>query len=122
MQKLKARAEKLMTDIPAVFLAMKHKRTPWYAKLLAFLAVAYALSPIDLIPDFIPVIGYLDDILILPLLVVLIVKSVPAEVMAECREKARGMWESGSPKKWYYSLPIIIVWMIVLWLIVRLFI
>ena len=62
MNKLKDRAKKLKTDIPAVFLALKDKRTPWYARILAAVIVVYALSPIDLIPDFIPVLGYLDDL------------------------------------------------------------
>ena len=68
---LKERADKLKTDIPAVFLALKDKKTPLIAKLFAGITVVYALSPIDLIPDFLPVIGYLDDLIILPLLVVL---------------------------------------------------
>ena len=69
MNKLKDRAKKLKTDIPAVFLALKDKRTPWYARILAAVIVVYALSPIDLIPDFIPVLGYLDDLIILPALI-----------------------------------------------------
>ena len=68
MSKLKERAKKLKTDIPAVVLALKEKRTPWYAKVIAAVIVVYALSPIDLIPDFIPLLGYLDDIIILPAL------------------------------------------------------
>lgn len=113
------RAQQLKTDIPAVFLAMKHKGTPWLAKVLAGVAVAYALSPVDLIPDFIPVVGYLDDLLILPALVVLIVKMVPPEVMAECRKKAAGMWTGDGPKKWYYALPILLVWALIIFLIVK---
>ena len=85
---LKERAKKLKTDIPAVFLALKHKETPFLAKFLAGLTVAYALSPIDLIPDFIPVIGYLDDLLLLPLLVAWTIKLIPPEVMEECRAKS----------------------------------
>lgn len=117
--RLKARAEKLKTDIPAVFLALKHRGTPWYAKLLAAAAVAYALSPIDLIPDFIPVLGYLDDLLILPGLIVLIVRLIPPEVMAECRERSAGMWKNGGPKRWYFALPLILLWLLILWLILR---
>lgn len=75
--KLKQRAKQLTADIPAVFLAMKDRRTPMLAKILAAIAVAYALSPIDLIPDFIPVIGYLDDVLLLPILIVAAVKLIP---------------------------------------------
>ena len=116
---LKDRAKQLKTDIPAVFLALKDKKTPWYAKVVAALTVAYALSPIDFIPDFIPVLGYLDDLIILPLLVMLTVKFIPDDVFAQYREKAQDMWANGKPQKWYYALPIIIVWAILIFLIVK---
>jgi uncharacterized membrane protein YkvA (DUF1232 family) len=117
--KLKARAKKLKVDIPAVFIAMKHKRTPVLAKVLAAITIAYALSPIDLIPDFIPVIGLLDDVLILPALIVLIMKIIPAEVFAECREKAADLWKDGKPKKWYFALPIVVIWLLLILVIVK---
>ena len=88
MNKLKDRAKKLKTDIPAVFLGLKDKRTPWYAKILAAVIVVYALSPIDLIPDFIPVLGYLDDLIILPALIAWCIKCIPYEVFADCRSRA----------------------------------
>ena len=116
---LKARAKQLKTDIPAVFLALKKRETPWTAKLLAALTVGYALSPIDLIPDFIPVLGYLDDLIILPAMVALTVRLIPAEVMAGCRAEAEGLWKDGKPKRWYYAIPIVLVWLLVVWLIVR---
>ena len=116
---LKERAKKLKTDIPAVFLALKRRETPWYAKLLAGVTVAYALSPIDLIPDFIPVLGYLDDLIILPALVALTIRLIPAEVMAQCRAEAEDMWKNGKPEKWYYALPIVLVWLLVVFFIVR---
>lgn len=116
---LKDRAKQLKTDIPAVFLALRRKETPWYAKLLAGVTVGYALSPIDLIPDFIPVLGYLDDLILLPALVALTVRCVPAQVMAECRAQAEGLWSSGKPKRWYYAVPIVLVWLLVAFLIVR---
>lgn len=78
-KKLQALAARVKVELPALFLALKDRRTSWLAKLLAFLTVAYALSPVDLIPDFIPVIGYLDDLLILPLLAALTIKLIPAE-------------------------------------------
>ena len=115
---LKDKAKQLKTDIPAVFLALKDKKTLWYAKILAALTVAYALSPIDLIPDFIPVLGYLDDLVILPLLVVLTVKCIPKEVFSAYRAQARDLWADGKPKKWYYALPILVIWAIVILLIV----
>ena len=116
---LKARAKQLKTDIPAVFLALKKRETPWTAKLLAALTIGYALSPIDLIPDFIPVLGYLDDLIILPAMVALTIRLVPAEVMAVCRAEAEGLWENGKPKRWYYAIPIVLVWLLVVFLVVR---
>ena len=116
---LKDRAKQLKTDIPAVFLALKRRETPWGAKVLAALTIGYALSPIDLIPDFIPVLGYLDDLIILPAMVALTVRLIPAEVMADCRAQAEGMWQNGKPKRWYYAIPIIAVWLLIVFLIVR---
>ena len=116
---LKARAKKLKTDLPAVFLALKRKETPWTAKALAALTIGYALSPIDLIPDFIPVLGYLDDLILLPAMVALTVRLIPAEVMAGCRAEAEGLWKDGKPKRWYYAIPIVLVWLLVVFLIVR---
>lgn len=119
LKSIKERAKKLKSDIPAVFLALKHKGTPWYAKALAAVTVGYALSPIDLIPDFIPVLGYLDDLLLLPALVWLVVKLIPKDVFDECRKSAEGMWSNGKPKKWYYALPIAAVWLLIIILIVK---
>lgn len=116
---LKERAKKLKTDIPAVFLALRKRETPVSAKLLAALTVAYALSPIDLIPDFIPVLGYLDDLILLPALVVLTVRPVPPKVMEACRTEAEGMWTEGRPKRWYYAIPIVLVWLLLVFLVVR---
>ena len=84
--------------------------------------MAYALSPIDLIPDFIPVLGYLDDLILLPALAALTIKLIPEEKLRECRERAEGMWENGKPKKWYFALPIVLFWLLVLLFIVKLFI
>jgi uncharacterized membrane protein YkvA (DUF1232 family) len=89
VQQLKARARDLKRDTLALYFAARDPRTPWYAKALAGAVVAYALSPFDLIPDFIPVIGYLDDLIVVPLGVVLVIKLVPASVMLDCRERAR---------------------------------
>ena len=118
MSKLKDRAKRLKTDVPAVFLALKEKRTPWYAKILAAIVVVYALSPIDLIPDFIPVLGYLDDLIILPALIALCVKCIPAEVFEDCRNRATHLWGSGKPVKWYYAIPFALIWVAVIALIV----
>ncbi|HCF49536.1 MAG TPA: hypothetical protein DER60_04595 [Syntrophomonas sp.] len=117
--KIKERAKRLKTDIPAVFLALKRKETPLLAKLLAAFTVAYALSPLDFIPDFIPVIGLLDDVILLPGLIALTVKLIPAEVFAECRKEAADLWSDGKPKKWYYALPIVLIWLLLIFIIVK---
>jgi uncharacterized membrane protein YkvA (DUF1232 family) len=79
---------------------MKDPRTPWYARVLAAIIVGYAFSPIDLIPDPIPVLGYLDDLFLLPLGIVLLVKIIPIEVLLECRAKAAASAASLKPKNW----------------------
>ena len=81
-------ARAVKRDVVALWLAARHPLTPWYAKLVAALVAAYALSPIDLIPDFIPVIGYLDDLIIVPLGILLVVRLIPLELMAELRAAA----------------------------------
>src|SRR5271170_7906030 len=82
------RARKLKQDVVAVALAMRDPRVPWYAKALGACIVAYALSPIDLIPDFVPVIGYLDDLVLVPLGLLLMLRLIPADVLAEHRAAA----------------------------------
>ena len=117
--KLKEQAKQLKSDIPAVYLALKHKETPLLAKVLAAFVVVYALSPIDLIPDFIPVLGYLDDIILLPGLIALIIKLIPGEIFEECRQEAADLWLAGKPKVWYYALPIVFFWLITIYFIVK---
>ena len=117
--KLKEKAKQLKTDIPAVFLALKDRKTPWYAKLFAAVTVAYALSPIDLVPDFIPVLGYLDDLILLPLLVALTIKFIPKDTLELYRKQAKTMWQDGKPKKWYYAVPILLLWALLAILIVK---
>src|ERR1700676_3737899 len=85
---LKLWARRLIRDVHAVYLAARDPRVPWYARVLAIAVAGYALSPIDLIPDFIPVIGYLDDLIIVPLGIWLVVSLIPEDVMAECRARA----------------------------------
>jgi len=115
----KERAKQLKTDIPAVFIALRRKRTPIPAKILAGVAVAYALSPIDLIPDFIPVLGYLDDVILLPALIALTIKLIPDDVFAECRKESEDLWANGRPKKWYYAIPIVVFWLLIIFVIVN---
>ena len=116
----KEKLRQLAEDIPALCLAMKEKDTPFLAKIIAGTAVVYALSPIDLIPDFIPVIGYLDDLILLPLLVALTLKLIPDETFERCREQERQMYQQGMKKHWYYMLPIILIWAILILLVGKL--
>ena len=85
---LKQRARALKAETYVLYLAARHPGTPWYAKLLVAAIVAYALSPIDLIPDFVPVLGLLDDLLLIPLGIALAIRLVPPAVLAECRARA----------------------------------
>ena len=117
--RLKERARQLKVDVPAVFIAMKRKDTPLLAKTIAAIAVGYTLSPIDLIPDFITVLGLLDDVILVPALITLVLKLIPADVFAECRMEAADLWADGKPKKWYYALPIVVVWLAVGYTIVK---
>ena len=114
---LKERAKKLKTDIPTIFLSLKDKDTPILAKIFASITVAYALSPIDFVPDFIPVLGYLDDIILLPMLVALTIKFIPTDIIERNRQQAERLWENGKPKKWYYAIPIVLFWIIIIMLI-----
>ena len=119
--RLKERAKKLKTDIPAVFIALRKKETPLAAKIIAGITIGYALSPIDIIPDFIPVLGLLDDLIILPALIAITIKLIPEDTFEKCRTESENLWENGKPKKWYYAVPIIIFWLIIILLIARTF-
>lgn len=115
---LKERIKKLKTKVAALYLAFKRKETPLPAKIVVGITVGYALSPIDLIPDFIPVLGYLDDIIILPLFITLSIKLIPKRIMEECENQAQDMWKSGKPKKWYFAIPIIAIWILIIGVII----
>lgn len=107
------RAAQLKTDLPAVLLCMRRRDVPLAAKLCAGITLAYALSPIDLIPDFIPVLGALDDLLVLPALAALTIRLIPKDVFAQCRLQAQALWKDGRPKKWYFAIPVVLVWLAV---------
>jgi uncharacterized membrane protein YkvA (DUF1232 family) len=89
IKNLKERARILKRETLTLYFAARDPRTPWYAKVVAVGVVAYALSPIDLIPDFIPVVGYLDDLIIVPAGIALVLRMIPAHVLVDCRERAR---------------------------------
>jgi uncharacterized membrane protein YkvA (DUF1232 family) len=106
----KARAQQLTVEVYALYLAYKDPRTPWYAKVFSAIVVGYAFSPIDLIPDPIPVLGYLDDLVLIPLGVFLALKMIPTEVMVECRLKAREVMAQGKPVSKLAAAVIVIIW------------
>jgi uncharacterized membrane protein YkvA (DUF1232 family) len=109
LQALKQRARRIKQDTYALYFAARHPRTPWYAKVLAGAVVAYAFSPLDLIPDFIPVLGYLDDLLLVPLGIIVAVRLIPADVMAECREQAK--LAAQRPTNWVAAACIVAIWL-----------
>ena len=109
-EKFKHAAQTLKADTYAIYLAYRDPRTPWYAKVWASLVVAYAFSPLDLIPDFIPVLGYLDDLLLVPLGVFLALKLIPAEIMAECKQQAQESQEK--LVNWWAGAFIMLLWIV----------
>jgi uncharacterized membrane protein YkvA (DUF1232 family) len=99
-----------------VYLACKDSRTPWYAKALALVVIGYACSPVDLIPDFIPILGYLDDLILIPLGITWVIRMIPSEVMAEYQEKAAATGKE-KPQNWVAAAVIIGIWVLgILWL------
>ncbi|MEW6673169.1 MAG: YkvA family protein [Thermodesulfobacteriota bacterium] len=109
----KQKAHSLKKETFAIYLAYKDPRVPWYAKLLAACVVGYALSPIDLIPDPIPILGYLDDLVLVPLGIALVVRLIPPDILEECRQKAETAFRRGKPKNWIAGAIIISIWIIV---------
>lgn len=117
LSQLKIWARKLGRDVHAIYLASRDPRVPWYAKLLAIAVAGYALSPIDLIPDFIPIVGYLDDLIIVPLGIWLVVSLIPDDVMVECRAKADAAGQR--PVSRAGMIVIITVWIVAALILVR---
>lgn len=105
------RARELKAETYALYLACRDPRVPWYAKLFAAGVVAYALSPIDLIPDVIPFLGYLDDLILLPLGIALVIRLIPPPVMADCRFRAREVLAQGLPISRTAAAVIIAIWL-----------
>jgi uncharacterized membrane protein YkvA (DUF1232 family) len=109
-EKWKAKARTFKQEVYALYIASNDRRVPWYARVVAIVVVAYAFSPIDLIPDPIPVLGYLDDLIVIPLGIALVIKLIPAEVLQDCREKAALTMKAGKPKNWVAGVIIILIW------------
>jgi uncharacterized membrane protein YkvA (DUF1232 family) len=108
----KQRARQLKTETYALYLAYKDPRTPWYARLFAAIVVGYAFSPIDLIPDPIPVLGYLDDLILVPLGTALAVKMIPSDVLTESREKASALMSAGKPTNRVAAVVVVAIWLL----------
>ncbi len=111
-QSWKQRARELKRETYALYLALRDPRVPWYARLLGAGIVGYALSPSDLIPDFIPVLGYLDDVILIPLGIALLLKIIPPAVMVECRERAQEILRDGRPVSRTAAVVIIAIWIV----------
>lgn len=108
-ENLKTWARRLKRDVIALHLAARDRRTPWHAKIVAFLVAAYALSPVDLIPDFVPILGYLDDIILVPLGIALAVRMIPADLLAKFRDQAQEI--ASKPKSIAGLMIVAFIWL-----------
>lgn len=119
----KERVRALKKETFALYLACRHPRVPWYAKALALLVVGYALSPIDLIPDFVPVLGYLDDLVIIPLGIMLVIRLIPEDVITECRRQSEEIIGRTTRLAKIAAAVIVAIWILaaalVVWLVIR---
>ncbi|MGQ9516325.1 MAG: YkvA family protein [Anaerolineae bacterium] len=115
----KARAAALQDDVYALYLAYRHAGVPWYAKAWALIVAAYAFSPVDLVPDVIPVLGYLDDLVLVPLGVALASRLIPPAILEECRAEARRARAAGRPTNWTAGIIILLLWLMFLAIIAK---
>ncbi len=113
----KAKTRQLRAETYALYLACRHPQVPWYAKLFAVCVVGYLFSPIDLIPDFVPVLGYLDDLILVPLGITLVLKMIPKTVWEECREEAQKTISQDRPRNWTAAGFIIAIWLFLIVLV-----
>ena len=114
MQGLKARAKQLKLHLSALTIAYRDSRTPWYVKFFVAGIVVYALSPIDLIPDFLPVVGYLDDLILLPLAIVIAIRLIPPDVMEDAVKAAQSVIEEDQPVRWSSAIIVVFIWLVLL--------
>lgn len=108
----KERARQLKIETYAIYLAYRDPRVPWYARVFAACVVGYAFCPIDLVPDPIPILGYLDDLVLVPLGIALALKMIPENVMAECRQKADQAMREGKVVSWKAGAVIVLMWVL----------
>ncbi len=108
----KQRARQLSAQTYALYLAYRHPRTPWYAKIFAALVVGYVFSPIDPIPDFLPGVGLLDEMVVVPIGILIAAKMIPQEVLEECRERAREVAEGEKPVSRVAAVVVVAIWLV----------
>jgi uncharacterized membrane protein YkvA (DUF1232 family) len=108
----KQRARQLTAQTYALYLAYRHPKTPWYAKVFAALIVGYVFSPIDPIPDFIPLVGLLDEMVVVPIGVLISMRMIPTDVFVECQERAREATEGDKPVSWVAAVVVIAIWLL----------
>ncbi|MDT3740214.1 MAG: YkvA family protein [Candidatus Kapabacteria bacterium] len=118
IERIKHKVKHLKSEVIALYFAYSDPRVPWYAKLFIVILVGYALSPIDLIPDFIPILGYLDDLILIPLGITVALKMIPNQVMVESRIKASTL--KTKPRNWIAVAVIVVIWLIIIGLVVNL--
>ncbi|WP_139905755.1 YkvA family protein [Clostridium thermarum] len=125
MSKIKIKVKQLITrskkELAALYIAYKRKDVPWYAKVFSIMVIGYALSPIDFIPDFIPVLGYLDDLILIPLGIYIAVSLIPKDILGQCRQEAENASQGEGKQNWVAAAVILIIWLIIIALILMRF-
>lgn len=116
---LKETGKKFKENLPIVYFVFKNSSTPLFSKILAGITIGYALSPIDLIPDFIPIIGYLDDLVILPFLIYVTMKSIPESILVESKAASIDFWTNNKSKNWLYAIPILFIWAFIIYIVIK---
>ena len=117
---LKDNSKRLKNEVQAVYYVFISHKVGIVPKIVIIIALAYILSPIDLVPDFIPVLGYLDDLILVPLGIVLLIKIIPRDVLEECRAKAEAELSSEKPKSWVAAIIIVLIWLSAIYFILSL--
>ena len=120
--KIKSWARSLKRQIFILYFACKDERVPWLAKVFTACVVAYAFSPIDIIPDFIPILGYLDDVILIPIGIMIALRMISKNVLTDCEVKAEEMMKNGKPKNWIVGSLIVMIWvLIIIWAIIYIY-
>ena len=118
IERWKSKVKLLKAETYALYLAYRDPRVPWYSKAFIALVVGYAFSPIDLIPDFLPILGHLDDLILVPIGITIALKMIPNEVMEGCRIDAREALENGRPTNWAAAIVIVGIWLLLVTMLI----